>query len=300
MKKAVKIAIIACCIVANTFGMDRAKALQPKHVLVPLEGFLFSVDAFAALSEMGMSGAYSSARSSGWRSSLKSLWGVATGQGPDQKALASKFFSLLNTMSYEPACDAKTAPKVLWQGLESPHIVVHGWLQGNKKCADLLSTVHSHIQTNASTTERACLEKCAQLMLDPQKNSATLKSNADALELIKKLCALGHTIHVVDNWNAEAFDALQAKHATAFEHITGDAFISGKVGKVKSTNATVFQDAFFEQHAHIKPADCVVVEIQEEYVAPIRNKPFTTVLCKDSNVRELHATLQKLGLLGDQ
>ncbi|MGE0010547.1 MAG: hypothetical protein AB7F19_01120 [Candidatus Babeliales bacterium] len=295
MKTILMSIIITICLLLSSLKAMDAK----RHVLVPLDGFLFQVNTAAAISELGVAGAVSAAWTAGWRSSFSNILGVASGKGPDQKTLATKLFALLNTIEYQPCVEAKSAPEVCWQGLKTPHIVVHGYLQGNNRCSDLMQTVLSHIQKNAGSGERASLEASARIMLDPTKNAATFTPNADALNIVKELKARGHTVHVVDNWNGETFDCLLESHKTLFETINGKLFVSGKEGAVKSTKTTALLESFLEKNNGIKPEHCFCIETEPSYIAPLESKRLKHALCQDGNIAALRATLQKVGLLAE-
>ncbi len=292
MESVIKQTIIASFII---FTCARAMDADKKHVLVPLEGVLFQVNTKNAVSELGYAGGMSTLWNLGLRGSLKSAWNATTGQAPDQKVLATKLFALLNAMPYQPSC-AQDAPKVYWQGLEAPHLLVHGWMQGNKKCADLEKSVLAHIAANTNSLERPSLTTSAQIMFDPTKNAQTLQEKPEAIELLKSLRARGHMVHVVDNWNGEALESLQKEHAESFKEINGHTFVSGRVGKVKAANSTQFQEAFFAAHREIDPKSCLLIETEEEHVKPLVGT-YQHVLCKDGNVAQLRETLERIGLL---
>lgn len=278
-------------------GSHTASGLSKKHVLVPLEGFLFEVNGKSALSELGGSGALSAVWTSGFRSSLKNAFNSVTGKAPDQKALAVRLFALLHEMHYEPSPAQEKTPCVYWQGLQSPHVLVHGWMQGKKKCEELQRLVLAHIADQAGRLERASLETSAQLIFDPEKNAHTMQANQDAISLLKALRAAGHTLHIVDNWNGEAYDCLTKQHEASFADINGHTHISGKIGAVKSADGDDLHASFFKEHRDIDPRHCVLIETEPNHVAPLKARQWEYVLCQEQNIAELRATLQRIGLL---
>lgn len=269
---------------------------EPKHILVPLEGFLFQVDTSAALAEMGATGTVSSLWASGLRGSFSNLCGAVMGKSPDQTILATRLFTLINEMEYQPKA-TEDCPEVYWQNLKMPHVVVHGYLQGNKQCTELLSLVLSHLASKAGRAERASLEASVQLMLDPEKNAKTLKPNADAVALLKQLSKEGHTLHLVDNWNGEAFECLKKAHRTSLEDINGKIFVSGHERKIKAANCTALHDCFFEKNPDIKQEQCLVIETEANHLPALQKKTFTPLFCQAGNIQELRKQLQKIGLL---
>lgn len=293
------IILLSLSITYQASSMDRENSVRTnatKHILVPLEGFLFQVDSGAALGEMGATGTMSSLWTSGLRGSFSNLCGAVMGKGPDQTVLATRLFTLINEMEYQPQA-TEDCPEVYWQNLKMPHVVVHGYLQGNKKCTELLAQVLSHLGTKAGRAERASLESSVKLMLDPDKNARTLKPNAEAVVLLKQLRLEGHTLHVVDNWNGEAFDCLREKHRVSLEDINGKMFVSGHERKIKAANCTALHDCFFDKNSDINREQCVVIETEAKHLPVLQKKTFTPLFCQNGNIKELRDKLQSIGLL---
>lgn len=298
MKSVLKQTIAVSLII---FTLADAMDGDKKHVLVPLEGFLFQVDTKKAIAELGSTGALSAAWTSGFRSSLKSIWSTATGQAPDQKELAQRLFTLLEEINYGEH-DVETRleqhpPEVYWRGIKAPQLFVYGWLKSNKSCQDLQSIVIPHIQAHAGRLEKTSLEVTANIIFDPEKNASMLQPNQEAITLLQALRANGHTVHVVDNWNREAFTFLKQCHPEPFNVVNGCMHVSGDQGHVKSASSTAFQDDFFGAHKDINPAHCVILETEEQYTRPLAEKQLEHVLVQNADIKKVTCALQKLGLL---
>lgn len=295
MKSVIKQIIIASVsIFISAHAMD---VNNKKHILLPLADHLFKVNTAMACAKMGYTGMASAALTSTWRSSLKSIWSTVSGQPPDQKEMVTKLFAILSQIESEQgALTATDLPKVYWQGIESPHILVR-WLQGHETCEKLQGIVIPYIQRNAGRVESASLEASAKIIFDPVANADTMQPHEETLELLRSLRSAGHTLHLFDNWNGQAFAQLKERHPEPFKLINGHMHVSGETHQVKCANNSHFHDNFFAAHPEIKPESCLVIETEEMYTAPLKQKSLQHVVCQNGEIAKLRIALQKMGLL---
>lgn len=269
---------------------------EKKHIMIPLEGFLFRVNTSAALNEMGVSGSMSAA----WTGGLSGLWKSASFKGPDQTALATRLFALLANV--EESCEGsaftppQSGPDVYWRGIKAPAVIIN-WLKSAKPCSKIKELVLPHIQNNAGRLERTSLETLANIVFDPVKNASMLLPNEEALALVAELKEKGHTIHVVDNWNKEAFEQLSTQHPETLKAINGMVHISGQTQSLKSATHCALHDTFFKAHPEVPVAGSLFIETEQEHIKPLNAKNFEHIMCASSDIKKLRDAAQITALL---
>lgn len=255
-------------------------SIDKKDIIVDLMNFLIEPNHLQAAREFGLINSLSILTS--W---INSKIGFAE-RTPEE--LLPDFFSLLQQI------DNRIPPmSIQWEGHPAPYILYQS-LIGECTNTEILSSIKEEIKQRTPKNSELFV-KCAEIIFDPKKNTQIMQIIPASLMLLRQLKTEGYTIHILANWNHEAFQELQKQFRSLFEEINGSINLSGKFKIIKCVS--MYKNFFSKRN--IDPQKTITIETEENRIKELKTAypMLTTLLCKNKNLSQLTIDLQHLKVL---
>lgn len=183
------------------------------------------------------------------------------------------------------------------------------WMMGNSTGPEIITFVNEKIDSGdydnlfSSSIEKRLVKKVVRAIFNPATLAKHTHPIKKGIELLKA-CAQRKDdlkLMLLSNYAADAFEELynRTEAQKIFKYIPPENFVvSGFIHTMKPYG-TIYE--YLKKEYHLDPAECVIVDDQEENIEAAKKAGFETVFIKNGNFDQARKELVEMGVLtGDR